>query len=44
MPGAHEIEVMVPEAQQAQAEQLLAEARQNGPAAAEEASQASEQL
>ena len=43
LPGAHEVEVMVPEAQQAQAERLIAEAQQDGPAAAEEAERASEQ-
>ena len=44
LPGAHEVEVMVPEAQQARAEQLMAEARAAGPAAAEEAERASEGL
>jgi hypothetical protein len=42
LPGAHEIEVMVPEEQQARAEQLIAEAQKDGPAAAEEAEKASE--
>ena len=42
LPGAHEVEVMVPEAQQASAERLIAEAREAGPAAAEEAERASE--
>jgi hypothetical protein len=43
LPGAHEVLVQVSEDQQAKAEQLIAEALQAGPAAAEEAERASEQ-
>jgi hypothetical protein len=43
LPGAHEILVEVPEAQQELAERLIAEAQQAGPAAAEEAERASEE-
>ena len=43
LPGAHEVAVMVPQAQQEKAQQLLAEAQQGGPAAADEAERASEE-
>ena len=43
LPGAHDVEIMVPESQQALAEQLIAEAKRSGPAAAEEAERASEE-
>ena len=42
LPGAHEVAVMVPEEQKEQAEQLIAEAKKAGPAAADEAERASE--
>jgi hypothetical protein len=42
LPGAHDVEIMVPAEQQQLAEQLIAEAKQAGPAAAEEAEQATE--
>lgn len=43
LPGTHEIEVQVPDAQGAQAAQLIAEAQAAGPAAAEEAERESEE-
>jgi len=42
LPGAHEVGVMVPEEQKEQAELLIAEAKLDGPAAAEEAERATE--
>lgn len=44
LPGAHEVLVQVPAEQQAQAEALIAEAKLAGPAAAEEAEKAGEEL
>jgi hypothetical protein len=43
LPGAHDVEIMVPAAQQQLAERVIAEAQQGGPAAAEEAERASEE-
>jgi Putative prokaryotic signal transducing protein len=43
LPGAHEVEVMVAQAHLAQAERLIAEAQQGGPAAAEAGERASEE-
>lgn len=43
LPGAHEVEVMVPEGQLEQAEQLIAEAQKAGPAAAEAGERESEE-
>lgn len=43
LPGAHEVVVQVAAEQQEEAERLIAEALQAGPAAAEEAERASEE-
>jgi len=43
LPGAHDVEIMVPASQQQLAERLIAEAQQGGPAAAAEAELASEE-
>ncbi len=42
LPGAHDVEVMVPEEKKVQAQQLIAEAQKDGPAAADAAERASE--